>query len=363
MFGIDYTAEVWVKTPRADGVDWRALEWQSRAIYAELWRKVGRDGRAELGRLGLESSVAVLTEIPRPVVVEFLPPLLELGRVVVDGGQVFLPDRLACEEAKLSDAAKKRHQRDRERHQRGQNVPDASPDVPDASPEVPPESPAVDNASPAVTGNQTNVTGGDPDQKDQRDLSLPSVERGETPSLRSGVPLDDAAASSRATRRARKSTPPKPDADRGALDPRALDALGAIEADPSLAPIVTRPAQLAIDLAKMAPGVDLTRAIAAAGSWLRENPSRAKSNGNRYLGIWLRRAQERLPGPSNVARLPFAPPEPVRPPMGAQPYRAPRPPGFAPPGPRPVPANVVPAAPHNPPALALVPAAKKEPAE
>jgi hypothetical protein len=84
------------------------------------------------------------------------------------------------------------------------------------------------------------------------------------------------------------------------LDPATLTAqehaaLDAIAADPSLARITTAPAQLARDLVKAGPGLDVAYQIARAGAWLRANPREAKKNGNRFLNTWVARAQERLP--------------------------------------------------------------------
>lgn len=77
------------------------------------------------------------------------------------------------------------------------------------------------------------------------------------------------------------------------LNPRERDCFQAVQADPTLSQIVRNPALLAQDLAKIAPGVNLSQEVAKAGAWLRANPKNMKRNGARFLTNWLSRAQDK----------------------------------------------------------------------
>ncbi len=77
------------------------------------------------------------------------------------------------------------------------------------------------------------------------------------------------------------------------LTPAELAAFNAIDGDGSLGPICKNTAQLARDLTKAGPGLDVPLEIQRAGAWLRANPTRAKKNGNKYLVGWMSRQQER----------------------------------------------------------------------
>ncbi len=82
------------------------------------------------------------------------------------------------------------------------------------------------------------------------------------------------------------------DLDSSELTQCELVALGAVVADPTLAPIVKAPNRLARDLCAAGPGLDIRREVNAAGAWLRANPTKAKKNGNRFLLGWITRSQE-----------------------------------------------------------------------
>jgi hypothetical protein len=70
----------------------------------------------------------------------------------------------------------------------------------------------------------------------------------------------------------------------------------AIIADEDLVGIVRGPEKLARDLVRVGPGVDVAGEVAKSGAWLRANPARRKSNGNKFLLAWVTRQQERFGG-------------------------------------------------------------------
>lgn len=150
---------------------------------------------------------------------------------------------------------------------------------------------------------------------------IPLVDIADPPALQTDSPPEKPT-------RAKKDPPPPEDP--GTLDPRARAAYDAIAADESLRPICLGAVQLARDLCKIAPLVDVAFEVAKAGVWLRGDPGdprRRKTRGNAYLTNWISRAQER----AEQAPRP-APPPPKEP--KPEPYRAPRP--DPPPGAKPV---------------------------
>lgn len=98
-----------------------------------------------------------------------------------------------------------------------------------------------------------------------------------------------------------------------ALTGVVLEAYDAIVADESLRPIVAHPEQLAADLVRCAPAVDVPLQVARAGAWMRANPAKAKKNGARFLTNWVNAAQERGGDPPRQVSLLPAQAKPTRP--------------------------------------------------
>ncbi len=123
MFGLDYSAANYVKAYRGGSVDWDALEWQARAIYAALYLRVDRHtGSLAVGALGPEAAVAGATRIPLPVVREHWGQLVMSRAVTVSPTAVTIRDFVAAQTAVQSPAARKRAQREGggARHEKGQ---------------------------------------------------------------------------------------------------------------------------------------------------------------------------------------------------------------------------------------------------
>jgi hypothetical protein len=130
--------------------------------------------------------------------------------------------------------------------------------------------------------------------------------------------------------RSRKKAPAAPPSplELASLDPRERAAHDAIARDPSLSVICSNLPQLAQDLSRQAPLVDLPVEIAGLGAWLRANPSRAKKDGDAFLVRNIGRKQRELSEAG--VRPPSQPASPATSPQAGPP----RPPPAAPP-PRP----------------------------
>lgn len=106
-----------------------------------------------------------------------------------------------------------------------------------------------------------------------------------------------------AGRRSAKGSRIRDDLDPASVAPEARAASEAIASDETLAPICRRPVALARDLCRAAPGIDVAAQVCRAGAWLRANPAKRKSNGNKFLLNWLTKQQDERGGRSAV--VPF----------------------------------------------------------
>jgi hypothetical protein len=106
--------ERYVRVYVRDTAEWLALGWQAQTLLVLLLRKADRAGIVHTGKAGVRG-LAALVGMPLDVVTVALPALLEDGCLRgMEGGYVF-PNFLLAQEAKSSDAQRKREQRARDR--------------------------------------------------------------------------------------------------------------------------------------------------------------------------------------------------------------------------------------------------------
>lgn len=107
--------ERYVRVYVRDTAEWLALGWEAQALLVLLLRKADRAGIVQTGKAGVRG-VAALAGMPLDVVQRALPVLLDDGclRAMDAGGYVF-PNFLQAQEARSSDAQRKREQRARDR--------------------------------------------------------------------------------------------------------------------------------------------------------------------------------------------------------------------------------------------------------
>lgn len=107
--------ERYVRVYTRDTAEWLALGWKAQALLVLLLRKADRAGIIQTGKAGVRG-VAALAGMPLEVVQEALPVLLDDGCLrAMDGGGYVFPNFLAAQEARSSDAQRKREQRARDR--------------------------------------------------------------------------------------------------------------------------------------------------------------------------------------------------------------------------------------------------------
>lgn len=108
--------ERYVRLYTRDTTDWLCLSFLAQGLFCLLLRKVDRAGILELGRHG-RKGVAVAVGHPGDWA-RLEPALEELlgdGSVKIDGTTLLIPNFIEAQEASMSDAARKREQRERAR--------------------------------------------------------------------------------------------------------------------------------------------------------------------------------------------------------------------------------------------------------
>lgn len=120
--------ERYVRLYTRDTVDWNMWPWQSRALFPLLLRKVDRAGIMELGRHGVRG-LADAVKMPPEVVEPGLAGLLEDGCVEQRGTALVMRSFIEAQEAILSDAQRKRDQRERDRARKQLDKPDTQRDA------------------------------------------------------------------------------------------------------------------------------------------------------------------------------------------------------------------------------------------
>jgi uncharacterized phage protein (TIGR02220 family) len=111
---VNWSDEHYVRVYTRDTVDWMALRWEARAVLVLLMRKLDRAGVLDLGRSGVRG-IAGLIGMPVEVVEVGLVDLLADGCLVRNGDQLVMPNFQEAQEARQSDAQRKRDERGRRR--------------------------------------------------------------------------------------------------------------------------------------------------------------------------------------------------------------------------------------------------------
>ena len=140
---MDWSDEHYVKLYSRDTLTWRAWSWQARTVFLHLLRRVDHAGFIETGKMKPTAALALQLDLPAEVVDPGLVDLLASGTAQLAAGAVLLPKFLEAQEARKSEAQKKRNYRERERSRRlsVQATENTTTHVPMVSPPVPMVSP------------------------------------------------------------------------------------------------------------------------------------------------------------------------------------------------------------------------------
>jgi hypothetical protein len=111
---MDWANERYVRLFVRDTTTWKLLPWQSRALLPLILRKLDRAGVIDLGEDG-EEGLAAVVEVPLEFLQEGLPALLKREVFKMAHGKFVMPNFMAAQEAKQSDAQRKRESREIQR--------------------------------------------------------------------------------------------------------------------------------------------------------------------------------------------------------------------------------------------------------
>lgn len=111
---MDWANEKYVRLFIRDTTTWKLLPWQSRALLPLVMRKLDRAGIIDLGQDG-EEGLAAVVEVPLEFLQAGLPSLLKRDVLRLLAGRLVMPNFLAAQEARQSDAQRKRESRENQR--------------------------------------------------------------------------------------------------------------------------------------------------------------------------------------------------------------------------------------------------------
>jgi len=106
--------ERYVRVYTRDTGEWLALGWEAQALFLFALRKSDRAGIVHTGKAGARG-LAGMTGVPLDVVSRALPLLLDDGCMRETDGGYIIPNFIAAQEVPISDAQRKRDQRERDR--------------------------------------------------------------------------------------------------------------------------------------------------------------------------------------------------------------------------------------------------------
>lgn len=109
-----WSDERWIKVYTRDTGDWLALGWEAQALFLLALRKADAAGVVRTGKMR-SRGLAGMTGVPLDVVERAAPLLLEDGCLRESDGGYIIPNFMAAQEARTSDAQRKREQRERDR--------------------------------------------------------------------------------------------------------------------------------------------------------------------------------------------------------------------------------------------------------
>lgn len=112
---MNWETERYVRVYTRDTADWLALSWDAQSLFVQLLRKVDRAGILPLGRHGKRAVAMVLNRLDLwdSRIAPALDELLADGCIQVHGDLLIIPNYTAAQEAKSSDAERKRRQREK----------------------------------------------------------------------------------------------------------------------------------------------------------------------------------------------------------------------------------------------------------
>lgn len=112
---MNWSDERYVRLFTRDTATWKRWDWEARACFGLLLRKVDRAGVLDTGTADKIESMALLLEIPIAVAQRVVPQWLRSGTVTESPAAFVLPTFIEAQEAKQTDAARQRTSRENRR--------------------------------------------------------------------------------------------------------------------------------------------------------------------------------------------------------------------------------------------------------
>lgn len=138
---MNWSDENYVKLYLKDTYTWRAWPWQARALIGPLMKAMNGAGIVEFGSADPAMAVGIMTLMPIEVVEVALAAMIGTGTLERISAGFLMPNFLEAQEARKTEAAKKRDQRSRARDiaraQESGFIRPIVPSCPDVSQHVP----------------------------------------------------------------------------------------------------------------------------------------------------------------------------------------------------------------------------------
>jgi hypothetical protein len=168
---MDWSNERYVRLYTRDTTTWKLLSWEGKYVLMSLLRKVDRSGVLDVGEDGIEG-LAALIEVPLFIAEVGVPQLLKRETLVQRDTLYVMPNFLPAQEAKQSDAMRKREERERRRHNALAGTRHANDEFPD-------------NPSRNVTANESHADDGFSDKASRNVTESGNASRNVTDSYES----------------------------------------------------------------------------------------------------------------------------------------------------------------------------------
>ena len=153
---MNWSDEHYVKLYTRDSLTWRSWHWEARTVFLHLVRKVDNSGFIETGRMSIVDALVLQLELPKHVVEPGMTALIGSGTCEAVDGAVLLVKFNEAQEARKTDAQKKRDERSRniaKRRERMSPAVTGSHPVSPAVTQTAPPSPAQPVPSPTPTSS------------------------------------------------------------------------------------------------------------------------------------------------------------------------------------------------------------------
>ncbi len=159
---MNWSDEHYVKLYTRETLTWRAWGWEARTTFLHLVKSVDHSGFIETGRMDPVDALVLQLGLPSVVVRVGLLELVDSGTVELVDKAVLIPKFVEAQEARKSDAQKKRDERSRNiakrRERMSPGVTGSHPNGPSSpaqpSPDLPPGKPAAPRKAPKPSAQQ-----------------------------------------------------------------------------------------------------------------------------------------------------------------------------------------------------------------